>query len=95
MAFGYVETWEQRWLSSLAEGKAMIAGYRRRAMGRDAVEFATHQLSLIADLKTLAKLTDAGDTAAVAALLRDWELKKIQRWGLDDVWEHQPFPLEL
>jgi len=95
VALSFVEANEARWRRDLADGQTLIAGHVRRGIGRDMVDFATQQLVLLSDIKTLGQFAERGDRSGVVALLRDWERQKMRSWGLDDIWEPTPFPLEL
>lgn len=94
VAAGFVDKQEPRWRAVRAEGERQIAGYRQRGIGRDAVDFADHQLSLLSDLKELANLSAEKNKAGVAALLHDWQQQKMKRWNLEGLWEQTPFPVE-
>ena len=45
---------------------------------------------MLAELKRLAELARMADRTAIAALLRDWEMSTVKRWGIDDFWRSSP-----
>jgi hypothetical protein len=94
VASSFVERWEPHWIKSRLEGERDMATYRYRVLGREDVESAEQQLALLSHLKTLATLASEENTAGLATLLHGWERQGIQRWGLEDLWEPSPFPLE-
>jgi hypothetical protein len=93
-ASAFVDKYELLWQQRLLTGEAMMASRRTRGMGRDEVEFASHQLALVDYAKSLASLAASGKKAEVVSLLRDWERTNIHRWKLELAWEPTPFPLE-
>ncbi len=50
---------------------------------------------MLSELKRLSVLAAAGDRIGVGALLREWEIEMIKWWGIEDLWEPTPFPVEL
>jgi hypothetical protein len=94
VASGFADRWEPHWIKSRLEGERLMTTYRYRVMGREDVESADWHLALLSQLKTLATLASTGNRAGLATLLQDWERQGIQGWGLEDLWEPTPFPLE-
>ena len=85
---------ERRFLKLLAEGRALVANRKNSVVGRLAITEANRDLTMLAELKRLAELARMADRTAIAALLGDWEMSTVKRWGIDDFWRPSPFPLE-
>lgn len=85
---------EPRLLKLLAEGRALVAKRKNSVVGRLTITEASRDLTMLEELKRLAELARTADRTAIAALLRDWEMSTAKRWGIEDLWQSSPFPLE-
>lgn len=88
---GLIEKDEARYLVELAEGRAVIAKRANSRLGKNAVESATCNLAIIAELKRLLALLEARDRPGIGALLREWEQHNAKRWRVEHLWEPTPF----
>lgn len=79
----------------LDEGRALLARRPKNGDAKFKVDWASHRLSALLELQRLAVLSRAGDRAGVAALLHEWERKKVRLREIEDIWQPTPFPLEL
>jgi hypothetical protein len=80
-------------LGDFDEARRICADWRRRGI-LDAEGYDDASRKSLADSRELCGLVCADDRAGIIALLHRWEADTAERWGLADIWEPSPFPVE-
>ncbi|MGV8853408.1 MAG: hypothetical protein ACOH2L_02070 [Devosia sp.] len=91
----YIETADEPGLlAQLASGRALQAKRPRSSDASYHIRSATTFLRRLSDMKLLRDRAQAADRSGIAALLHQWEQDRVQRLGVEHLWEPTPFPLE-
>ena len=92
----HIDSNEGPLLESLAEqmGRATRGRRHERESALSGAKVNRYFLGPMDELRQLVAVTKANDRQAVAALLHQWEYERVQRLGVEDLWEPTPFPLE-
>jgi hypothetical protein len=80
-------------LGNFEEARRICADWRSRGV-LDAVGVDEESRRTLAESRELCALVCADDRAGIIALLHRWEADTARRWGLADIWEPSPFPVE-
>ena len=91
----YIETADEPGLlAQLASGQALQAKRPRSSDASYHIRSATTFLRRLSDMKLLRDRAQVADRRGIAALLHQWEQDRVQRLGVEHLWEPTPFPLE-
>lgn len=91
---GSVAELERNAAAEIERGQALLAKRSNSGVGTQDVEFGERKRKLADELHRLLRCLRERDTAATAALLREWERLNVAKWEIGEYWEETPFPFE-
>ncbi len=78
----------------LGQAEALLAKRGNNVVARFKHDRAMAELQNIEHLLALRKLIEARDRPGIGRLLRNWERHNARLWGVEQLWEPTPFPVE-